>query len=106
MAFRFLEDSFAISTIERSKNAPWGLAGGLPGEPNAGELTLPDGTVVPVAKATGLALPKGSVFTFHCGGGGGYGNPADRDPEAVHSDVREGYISEAKAREHYPHAFA
>jgi N-methylhydantoinase B len=106
MSFRFLEDSFAISTIERSKNAPWGLAGGLEGEPNSGTLTLPDGSVVPVAKATGLALPKGSVFTFHCGGGGGYGLPADRDKDAVLSDVREGYVTEAKAREHYPHAFS
>jgi N-methylhydantoinase B len=106
MAFRFLEDAFAISTIERSKNAPWGLAGGLEGRPNAGELRLPDGTVRPIAKATGLPLPKGSVFTFHCGGGGGYGPPSERDAESVLSDVREGYITEEQARRHYPHAFA
>jgi N-methylhydantoinase B len=105
MAFHFLEDSYAISTIERTKNAPWGLAGGLPGRPNAAELRLPDGTVTPVAKATGLALPKGSVLTVHCGGGGGYGPPSERDREAVLSDVREGYVTEAQARRHYPHAF-
>jgi N-methylhydantoinase B len=106
MAFRFLEDAFAISTIERTKNAPWGLAGGLEARPNSGELRLPDGTVTPIAKATGLALPKGSVFTFRCGGGGGYGPPSERDPEAVLSDVREGYVTETEARKHYPHAFA
>ena len=39
------------------------------------------------------------------GGGGGYGAPAERDPAAVLADVRDGYISEAHARAHYPHAF-
>lgn len=106
MVFHFLQDAFAISTIERSKNAPWGLAGGLPGRPNAGELRLPDGTVNTVTKATGLPIPKGSTFTFRCGGGGGYGPPAERDPQRVLEDVREGYVTEAEARKHYPHAFA
>ena len=39
------------------------------------------------------------------GGGGGYGDPAERDAAAVHADIRAGYISEAHARLHYPHAF-
>jgi N-methylhydantoinase B len=106
MAFRFLEDAFAISTIERTKNAPWGLAGGGPGRPNSGELRLPDGTVQPVAKATGLALPKGSLFVFHCGGGGGYGPASERPKEKVLEDLSEGYITEEHARTHYAHAFS
>ena len=106
MAFRLLEDAFAISTIERTKNAPWGLAGGLSGRANSGELTLPDGTTQPVAKITGLPLPKGSVFTIKGGGGGGYGPPSERLREAVLEDIREGYVTEAEARRHYPHAFA
>jgi N-methylhydantoinase B len=105
MAFHFLEDALAIATIERTKNAPWGLAGGLPGRPNAGELRLPDGSVQAIAKATGLPIPKGSTFTIRGGGGGGYGPPSERDPERVLEDVREGYVTEAEARRHYPHAF-
>lgn len=106
MAFHFLEDTFAISTIERTKNAPWGLAGGLSGRPNSGELRLPDGTAIPVAKATGLSVPKGSTFVCRGGGGGGYGLPSERDPEAVHADVREGYVTIEEARRLYPHAFS
>jgi len=106
MSFRFLEDAFMIATIERTKNAPWGLAGGLPGRPNSGELRLPDGTVRPIAKATALPLPKGSIFTFHCGGGGGFGPPSERDVESVLADVQDGYITEDQARLHYKHAFS
>jgi N-methylhydantoinase B len=105
IAFRFLEDAFMISTVERTKNPPWGLAGGLPGRPNAGELALPDGTVRSVAKATAMPLPKNALFTFRCGGGGGYGPPSERDREAVLADLSAGYITEEHAREHYPHAF-
>lgn len=34
-------------------------------------------------------------------GGGGYGDPRERDPEKVREDVREGYVSERAAREAY-----
>jgi len=105
IAFRFLEDAYMISTVERTKNPPWGLAGGLPGRPNGGELRLPDGTTRKVAKATALPLPKGSVFTFTCGGGGGFGPPSGRDPAAVREDIVDGYVTQEHARTHYPHAF-
>jgi N-methylhydantoinase B len=58
-----------------------------------------------VAKATRLFVPKGASMELTCGGGGGYGPPAERPAEAVMSDVREGYVSEEHARRHYPHAF-
>jgi N-methylhydantoinase B len=34
-------------------------------------------------------------------GGGGYGDPRERDPEAVASDLRDEYITPAAARTHY-----
>jgi N-methylhydantoinase B len=105
MHFHFLEEAFCTSTIERTKNAPWGLVGGLPGRPNAGLLRHPDGTSVPVAKATGLRIPKGATFEIRLGGGGGYGPPSERDPELVRRDCREGYTTLEHARKHYPHAF-
>jgi N-methylhydantoinase B len=105
-SFRFLEDSYMTSTVERTKNAPWGLAGGTEARPNAVELELPDGTRVPYSKATRVEIPKGAVVHLRTGGGGGYGPPSERDPAAVREDVRNGYLSEASAREQYPHAFA
>ena len=34
-------------------------------------------------------------------GGGGHGDPRERDPEAVREDVRDGYVSAEQAREVY-----
>jgi N-methylhydantoinase B len=74
--------------------------------PSIGEIVLPDGSRKRFGKATRLHCPEGSTLELHTGGGGGYGNPAERDPEAVRADVREGYVTEGHARQHYPHAFS
>ena len=105
MHFHLLEDAYVTAAVERTKNQPWGLEGGLPARANSGVLNYTDGTSEPVAKATRLHVPKGATLVLNNGGGGGYGPPAERDPEAVHADMREGYITEEHAREHYPHAF-
>ncbi len=46
-------------------------------------------------------LKPGDVVTIDAAGGGGYGNPLERDPEMVERDVIEEYISFEKAREDY-----
>ena len=104
MHFRMLEESYLTAAIEHTKTAPYGLAGGGEGRTNGGALRLADGSRAPVAKATRLAVPKGATFELSCGGGGGYGPPAARAVAAVQRDLREGYITEAHARRHYPHA--
>jgi len=91
--------------VERTKNAPWGLEGGGFARPNGVALKRADGSRFEFGKATRLLVPRGATLELFTGGGGGYGEPAKRDPEAVLRDVREGYISEQHARTHYPHAF-
>jgi N-methylhydantoinase B len=44
-------------------------------------------------KQFGLIVLPGDVVTLRSGGGGGYGDPLDRDPEAVAADVRAGLVS-------------
>ncbi len=46
-------------------------------------------------------LPAGAHVTLELPGGGGYGNPRDRDPAAVHDDIREGLVSASEARSAY-----
>jgi len=54
------------------------------------------------ADPSGLTLcQRGDVISFCSAGGGGYGDPWERDPAAVESDVLNGYVSIERAREDY-----
>ncbi len=46
-----------------------------------------------MAKSNGAALSAGDVFELRVGGGGGYGDPLDRIPDLVVTDVRAGWVS-------------
>ncbi|UCG08694.1 MAG: hydantoinase B/oxoprolinase family protein [Desulfobacterales bacterium] len=51
---------------------------------------------------SGLTLCQpGDVVHFQSAGGGGYGNPLERDPQAVEKDVFNGYASIERARQDY-----
>ncbi len=105
MHFQMLEDSYVTTVIERCKTPPWGLEGGQEARPNGGALRQADGKSTEIAKTTRMLVAKGATLELRCGGGGGYGPPAKRDRQAVLDDLREGYVTEAHAREHYAHAF-
>ncbi|MBS1676433.1 MAG: hydantoinase B/oxoprolinase family protein [Actinobacteria bacterium] len=103
--FRLSEDCEGITIMERAKNPPKGLLGGGEGRPGSGLLIIPDGRTETVAKVTGFPVVAGTRLRWRTLGGAGYGPPAERDPDAVREDVREGYVSEEAARADYPHAF-
>jgi len=52
-------------------------------------------------KASNFKLKKGDIVTCLTAGGGGYGDPLDRDPESVRMDVIQGYVSMDSAKEVY-----
>ncbi len=52
-----------------------------------------------LSKQVGLVQRPSDVYTIHWSGGAGFGDPIDRDPQAVARDVREGYVSGEAARE-------
>ncbi len=65
-----------------------GVAGGHPGAPTLFRVHHADGaTEVLTAHATGVQLSAGDIFEFRAGSGGGWGDPLDRQPEAVARDV-------------------
>jgi N-methylhydantoinase B len=68
---------------------------------NGVEITSPDGAVRQVRKATQHPIAAGERVRIMTGGGGGWGPPGERDPEAVRRDVREGYVSAEAARRDY-----
>jgi len=77
-------------------NPPEGLFGGSPG---ARAQFLVNG--VPGNPYGLTQLKPGDAVTIDAAGGGGHGNPLDRDPEMVENDVLEGYVSLEKAKEDY-----
>jgi N-methylhydantoinase B len=84
---------------DRTRTPPWGIHGGGDALPNRCRVRHADGTVETYEKATGLALKAGSVVELRCGGGGGYGPPEERDPEAVRRDIEDGYVTEGALQE-------
>lgn len=104
--YRALRDCNLTAAWERTKTPPWGLHGGREARPNSFRIRYPDGSSKNYCKVTGLQVPAGAVIEVHTGGGGGFGPPEQRSPGEVHSDLREGYISEEAARRDYPHAFS
>jgi N-methylhydantoinase B len=81
---------YSLSTLyERARRPAPGLAGGRPGAP--GRIWASDGRAL-APKAT-ETLPPHLRFGFAAPGGGGWGDPARRDPEAARRDRDEGYAS-------------
>ncbi len=83
--------------VERMKFPARGRDGGHSGAPGRGGLR--SGAVI---RAKGEQLiPAGDLLIWETPGGGGYGDPRERDPVAVLHDLRLGFVSPAAAREIY-----
>jgi N-methylhydantoinase B len=79
-----------------------GICGGTNGSPN--EMILRYGSDDPYRvahTANWVPMQAGERVMFNYGGGGGWGNPLDRDPQAVLDDVLDEYVSIEGARRDY-----
>ena len=83
------------------ENPPYGLFGGKPGSCNLAYINegLPGQRELKAKES--LKLSKGDTYTSYPSGGGGWGDPLDRDPEMVCTDAKNGYISLETARDVY-----
>lgn len=87
---------------DREKHPAWGLHGGRHGG-NQGFVVNP-GTPEEAnigVMTTGHDVVQGDFWDFWSGGGGGFGDPSERDPERVLEDVRDGYVSVEGAQRDY-----
>ncbi len=79
-----------------------GAVGGKDGTLNVIKLRYPDGRwYTCTSKDLVENVPAGTVYFQQAGGGGGWGDPRERDPAKVLRDVRNGVVSLEKAREDY-----
>ena len=88
---------------ERGKVAPRGVCGGAAALPNRFTYEQADGEHAPpmVSKMVGIHIETGQKVRLETPGGGGYGDPFTRPPEAVAADVAQGYVSREAARASY-----
>ena len=91
-------DSDLFLWFERSKTTAWGLFGGENGLPPDVVVERPDEDKLERLKVNGIKVRDGTVIKSLTGGGGGYGNAFERDPEAVRQDAIDGYVSLDHAR--------
>jgi len=85
--------------MERYRFRPWGRMGGLPGATGRTVLNPRTPRERELGKLDVLEVEPGDVLWFATQGGGGYGDPLDREPERVLEDVRNGIVSVEAARE-------
>ncbi len=98
--YRFLAPCTVITLVKKTRTKPWGLAGGKEGDPC--HVIVRPGT--PRERRTGSIyehVEAGEVVINCSGGGGGWGDPLERDPSKVLEDVRNDCVSLEAARREY-----
>jgi N-methylhydantoinase B/oxoprolinase/acetone carboxylase alpha subunit len=90
-----------IVRSDRAAHPPYGLAGGVAGAGSSNLLQRSDGSAETLPPMFSTTLEAGEVFVHATAGGGGFGEPLDRDPMAVAEDVADGKVSLAAALEDY-----
>jgi N-methylhydantoinase B len=95
-------DSVMSYCCDRARSITWGIEGGLPSIPHGVWLNKgkPDERFLG-AIFSSIPVQTGDSFTRPSAGGGGFGDPLQRDPEAVREDVIDGYVSIERAAKDY-----
>ena len=96
----FTCDGEFLSVIKKTKSPPWALAGGHSPAPNT-VIAFPGTDRERTISTERLTVRTGDRIRLLTAGGGGHGDPAQRDPDAIRRDLAEGYITPTAARNDY-----
>ena len=95
-------EGYYTNRSETSKFPPKGVLGGMPGAPSKQRLVRADGTVEALpSKITNVSIHAGDLIWMSEPGGGGYGDPLDREPERVLEDLLDEKIGADVCRDVY-----
>ena len=89
------------SSMGRSLYPCWGIEGGGRGTPNYFIVEKEGQQPRRLRKIAAESMRKSDLISLRTGGGGGFGNPMERDPEKVLNDVANGYITAEQAKSDY-----
>ncbi len=100
--YRILTDKARLTAgINRTKYPPWGVEGGKKGTVNYIAVERDGEILYKGGRVANFKLKKGDIVRICSGGGGGWGNPLDRDPEWALNDVNNRLISIEDAKNDY-----
>ena len=100
--YRLLEPGEISIHDDRHRSQPWGILGGKPGAVSEKWLIRADGRRVPLeSKVDNVKVVPGDRIVFRTAGGGGWGDPLERDPARVHADVRRKLMTTQVAERDY-----
>jgi len=86
-------DTSLIVRSDRSAHPPYGLQGGGPGALSSNLLIHADGREEVLPSMFSTTIQPGDVYVHRTAGGGGWGDPAERDPQKHADDVADGKVS-------------
>jgi N-methylhydantoinase B len=95
------EGRWTLADTGRREFPPWGLNGGKPGRASDSLMKLPSEDSFRHVDVIRHLVPRGTEAILATAGGGGFGDPLERDPRKVLEDVLEGYVSLRGARDDY-----
>ncbi len=99
MTYRFLEPGTVAIHDDRWFTYPWGVNGGDPGSRATKILERADGSQTIVGnKQDGIEVEEGDLLHFITWGGGGWGDPLEREPDLVALEIRQGLVTVEGAR--------
>ena len=89
------------ASFDRTLTPAWGVLGGADGDPGRAIIERPGKPPQIALKEDDIDLAAGDVVRVLSGGGGGYGQPRDRDTALVADDVRPGFVTSEGALTDY-----
>jgi N-methylhydantoinase B len=99
--YRLLADEAVLQVrSDRRRFRPFGLYGGGAGRPSMNYLN-PAANPAPLPSKLTMTMRRGDVFRHEVAGGGGWGDPLERDPAVVLRDVLNQFISSGAAHDDY-----
>lgn len=99
---RLGNDAAVSINTARMRHLPWGVDGGHDGHGAEVDIVDADGETEAIESTfVNRELSAGASVEFRTAGGGGWGSPLERAPDAVADDVRGGLVSPERAREVY-----
>jgi len=93
----------ASFVMDHGRVGPPGIFGGAPGLPNHIEIEIAGCKSIPVhlSKDQDITLKQGDSITVRTPGGGGFGEPAERERELLSRDLRRGYYTAQQIAESF-----